>query len=168
MIRAVLILLSLMLTVRALASDAADGPVQVSFEKPGSYTDARTDRSFAKGASESVTRGLSDYLQRTAPAYLGAGEQLQVSFVDIDLAGDFEPGTNLSLHDVRLVKSLYPPRLKFRWSLLDPDGNLRRQGEEDLRDMGFQTSVMANDRDPLRYEKRILKRWLQSALPVAG
>jgi GAF domain-containing protein len=166
--RAAPILLSLLLPALVLAVEPADGPVRVEFEKPEAYTDARTDRSHGKGASESVTRGLSKYLQRVAPAYLAAGQQLEVVFTDIDLAGDYEPGTNLSLYDVRLVKSIYPPRLRFRWSLLDANGGVLRQGEEDIRDLGFQTSVTGSDRTPLRYEQHILRRWLQDTLPRAS
>ena len=166
--RAVVLLLSLLLPALALAAEPADGPVRVEFEKPETYTDARTDRSHGKGASESVTRGLSKYLQRVGPAHLAAGQRLEVVFTDIDLAGDYEPGTNLSLYDVRLVKSIYPPRLKFRWSLLDENGSVLRQGEEDIRDLGFQTSVPGSDRAPLRYEQHILKRWLQDTLPRAS
>ena len=166
--RAVPLLLSLLLPALDLATEPAEGPVRVAFEKPEAYTDARTDRSHSKGASESVTRGLSKFLQRVAPAHLAPGQQLEVVFTDIDLAGDYEPGTNLSLHDVRLVKSIYPPRLTFRWSLLDANGSVLRQGEEDIRDLGFQTSVSGNDRSPLRYEQHILRRWLQDTLPRAG
>ena len=167
MTRAVLFLSGLLLSLAAAAETPA-GPVEVSFEKPDSYTDARTDRSQRRGASEGVTRGLEKFLQRIAPAHLGEGQRLAVTFTDIDLAGDYEPGTDLSLYDVRLVKSIYPPRLVFRWSLLDAAGNELRRGEEDIRDLGFQTSVPGNQRDPLRYEKHILRRGLQDTLPRAG
>ena len=166
--RAVPLLLSLLLPAPVLATEPAEGPVRVEFEKPETYTDARTDRSHGKGASEGVTRGLDKFLQRVAPAHLDPGQQLQLTFTDIDLAGDYEPGTNLSLYDVRLVKSIYPPRLKFRWSLLDANGSVLRQGEEDIRDLGFQTSVPGSDRAPLRYEQHILRRWLQDTLPRAS
>jgi hypothetical protein len=166
--RAVPLLLSLLLPALVLATEPAEGPVRVEFEKPETYTDARTDRSHGKGASDTVTRGLSKFLQRVVPAHLAEGQRLEVVFTDIDLAGDYEPGTNLSLYDVRLVKSIYPPRLKFRWSLLDAKGSALRHGEEDIRDLGFQTSVPGSTGDPLRYEQHMLRRWLQDTLPRAS
>ncbi len=166
MFKSPMFLLCLALPMLALAQPAVDSAlVQVDFEKPESFSDARTNDSFRKGASENVTKGLAKYLEKTAPAHLSAGQRLQVVFTEIDLAGDYEPGTNLSLYDVRIVKPIYPPRLGFRWQLIDAGGEVLREGEESLRDLGFQTGSPGNDRDPLRYEKHMLKRWLQDTLP---
>ncbi|MCK7593215.1 DUF3016 domain-containing protein [Pseudomarimonas salicorniae] len=142
-----------------------DGRVEVEFLSPEKYTDARLDDGFRKGASKGVTEGLEKYLRKRAPDHLQAGQRLHVEFVDIDLAGDYEPTTQIALHDVRIVKRIYPPRLVFRWELKDSQGGTLRAGEEDLRDLGFQDRGGGYDRDPLRYETHMLRRWLQDTFP---
>jgi hypothetical protein len=148
--------------------DLQQGPVLVEFIDPGSFTDARIGDGLRKGASKSVTSGLTSYLSSRAASHLEAGQLLHIEFTDVDLAGDYEPSTRIALQDVRIVKSVYPPRLEFRWELKDATGATLRAGEENLRDLGFQTHVSSRDSDPLRYEKHVLKRWLRDTFPREG
>ncbi|GIX35590.1 MAG: hypothetical protein KatS3mg126_1369 [Lysobacteraceae bacterium] len=143
------------------AETAPSAAVEVRFENPEGFADARTDGSGRRGASAEVTEGLGRYLARTAPRYLRPGSRLEIVFTDIDLAGEPELGGDPALHGVRVVRSIHPPRLRFRWRVLDRDGALLGEGEEDLRDLGFQAAPHADRDDALRYEKRMLRDWLR-------
>jgi hypothetical protein len=143
------------------AEPAADGPVTVEFVAPEKFTDARYDGRSRRDASNNPVLGdFRRYLEKEAPRHLAPGQRLAIRFTDIDLAGDIEPTTHPELLDVRIVKSIHPPRLRFAWTLHAADGSLLRQGEEQLRDLGFNmdSALLGNDR--LRYEQRMLRRWL--------
>ena len=105
-------------------------------------------------------KSLRSWLEKQAPKRLGPGQRLLIEFTDIDLAGDYEPIVDPVLADVRIVKGIYPPRLSFRYRLEGADGQEIASGEEKLRDLGFDTRPVTRDSDPLRFEKRMLKEWL--------
>ena len=137
-----------------------DSPIQVEFEHPEKYTDADYGPRSHKSDAEAIFRQLRRHLQKQAPQYLSAGQQLQLTFTDIDLAGDREPSANIELHDVRIVRSVYPPKLAFRYQLLGNDGAVLRQDEVSIRDIGFDLARGLRSSDPLRFEKRMLSQWL--------
>ena len=85
-------------------------------------------------------------------------------FIDIDLAGDIEPSTRANMMDVRVIKDLYPPRLKFAYQLKDSQGNTIKTGEENIRDIGFLMGSQINTTDTLRHEKKLFERWLKEAI----
>ena len=144
---------------------AADhGPVTVVFVQPEKFTDVR-DRQFASPPDKNPNlSGLRRYLETRGKRYLTGGQQLKIEFTDIDLAGDYEPIVHPSLDDVRIIKSIYPPRLQFRYRLTDASGRVLSEGEENLRDLGFDVHAITRNSDPLRYEKRMLERWAEQAL----
>ncbi len=89
-------------------------------------------------------------------------QHLSVTITDVKLAGDFEPWHGPDFHDVRVVKSIYPPRVKLSFTLTDANGNVIESGDRELRDLAFLnrgTSVRSNQ--PYRYEKRMLSDWLK-------
>jgi hypothetical protein len=90
---------------------------------------------------------------------------LKVTFTDIDLAGDYEPWRGPQLMDVRIVKSIYPPRLTFTFQLTDESGRVLSEGERKLVDLGFQMRITRSFNDDLlRYEKDMLTDWLRDEL----
>lgn len=159
-----LLLSATLLTAAALPASGKDGqsnsPVQVEFEHPEKYTDADYGPRAHKSDAEALFRQLRRHLQKQAPKYLSSGQHLQLTFTDIDLAGDREPSANIELHDVRIVRSVYPPKLAFRYQLLGNDGAVLREDEVSIRDIGFDLARGLRSSDPLRFEKRMLSQWL--------
>lgn len=139
----------------------AAASVDVQFLHPEKYTDADYGRGFRKREGEAIFDKLRQHLQKQAPRYLATGQHLKIEFVDIDLAGDHEPTASVNLRDVRIIRSVYPPKLAFHYQLTDEMGAVLREGSESIRDIGFDLHQRGQPSDSLRYEKRILDQWLQ-------
>ena len=153
-----------MLLLSAVAA-AAERSVTVVYVEPQQFADVQDSRSHVINPDRNThLRSLRKWLQKQGPRWLGEGQQLQIEFTDIDLAGDYEPIVHPSLDDVRIIKSIYPPRLQFRYRLTDASGQVLSEGEENLRDLGFDVHAITRNSDPLRYEKRMLERWAEQAL----
>jgi hypothetical protein len=151
------------------ATDAGKGggTVQVNFQDPEHFTDMR--RTFpGQGADEGYLNELRDYIQRIGSARLPAGDTLTVTITDVDMAGEFEPQRGPQFNDVRIVKSIYPPRINLTYRLTDTTGAVRSEGERQLRDQAFEWTGSPIMRDePLRYEKALLDRFLSDVARAA-
>lgn len=145
------------------AMAAPSGAVTVEFVHPEKFTDVR-DRQFASPPDKNPNlSGLRRYLETRAAHYLQDGQSLKIEFTDIDLAGDHRAQTNARLSDVRLVTRLYPPSCQFNYVLKDAAGTVLKSGEEKLRDLAFDSSSTSGS-GPLRYEERMLDKWLRQAI----
>jgi hypothetical protein len=148
------------------ASDSA-GPsarTEVVFEHPENFTDVKDGSNPSDQGRDAILADLRRHLIGRADSYLPEGYGLKVTFTDIDLAGDFEPWHGGPRADIRVIRDIYPPTLKFRFSVTDPSGKVVKEGAEDIRDIDFQARVVPFTSDPLRYEKEILDDWARSAL----
>jgi hypothetical protein len=152
-----------------LAADSSPARVTVVFSHPEKYADLKdgfSDNENERG-SERYLPFIQEYLEREAGRRLPAGQQLTVTFTDIDLAGDFEPWRGIQFDDVRIVKDLYVPRLVFAFKVTDATGKVLKEGERKLVDLGFQMRITAGFRDDqLRYEKDMLGNWLREEFPA--
>ncbi len=151
------------------APSLGDAAARVSVEL-GAYdqmTEVKRLRGSARRTTEQQIHALATWLARQAEPRVPAGERLRITLVDVDLAGDYEPGRSFELQDVRIVKELYAPRIEIRWTFEDAQGRVLREGGDALRDPGFMTGSGAIDSDPLRHEKRMLRDWLRRVLPQA-
>lgn len=138
--------------------------VAVEFEQVERYTDVTTR--FDAFADASLLEDLRRFIQREAGRRLGSGETLTLTFLDIDLAGDFEPFRGPAMMDVRVVKAIYPPRLEFTYVWSNDTGVILKQGRERLTDMGFMMAdrTWVEREDPLFHEKQLLRRWISRTL----
>ena len=93
-------------------------------------------------------------------SYIDDKHKLTIVFTDIDLAGDFEPWRGPEWSNVRIVKSIYPPRFCFTWQVMDLAGKVVKKGSEDIRDLAFDMRVTLDRNDPLHIEKDVLKDWM--------
>ena len=133
--------------------------VTVTFTKPESYSDIpwpSIDR-------ERVLHDLQAYLVELG-AKLPADQNLKLDIVDIDLAGQVEPGRH-RLNDVRIMRGRADwPRMDIRYTL-ESNGKVLAQGEDHLADMEYLTSYNRHDSgDPLRYEKKMLDDWFANKI----
>lgn len=132
--------------------------ITVNFEQPDKFTDAREN--FGGFTSESYLGILREHVQRTAGYRLQAGQKLEVTFTDIDLAGDFLPG-RAGLDDVRVVKEIYFPRMTLNFRLLDAQGAVLKEGTRTLRNVNFLNEIGPLSRnESLGYDKQLLTQWL--------
>lgn len=143
----------------------AQGPVAVQWGDPAGFSEIRRSHNPAESRRGNWVEELARYLRERAQRRLPEGERLEVELRDIDRAGEFEPWRGVEFHDTRIIRDLYPPRIALAFRRLDAQGNVIAEGERDLTDGGFLLQSNINDSDPLRFEKRLIDRWLARELP---
>ncbi|MFP4541842.1 MAG: DUF3016 domain-containing protein, partial [Opitutales bacterium] len=87
--------------------------VEINYEDPESYSDMGSWGDFDRNLFESFKSEMEEKLNEVADEYLADEAKLTIEFRDVDLAGEVEPWMRPSMSDVRIVKDIYPPRLKF-------------------------------------------------------
>jgi hypothetical protein len=70
------------------------------------------------------------------------------------------------MHGTRIMRELAAPMIKLSYVHRNAAGEVVDYGERTLRDLAYLHGPQGLDRDPLRYEKRLLDRWLSQALPA--
>lgn len=141
------------------ASASLPANITATFQDPDRFTDARS--SFGSTTDHGYLDTLSDHLKRTAGPFVKADQKLEVTFTDIDLAGDFQPG-RVQLDDVRIIKDIYRPRMTLHFKLTGPGGAVVKEGDRTLADSYFMANISIIDRDePLFYDKEMLANWVR-------
>jgi len=147
---------------------AADGKIAaaavrttVSFEEPENFSDFREGVMTTAKDLEALQREFTNHLLRLSRLYVAEGHKLEIHFLDIDLAGDFEPWRGPSYDRVRVVKDIYPPRITLLFRLTAADGTVLAEGRRELRDLGFLESIRLPTADSLRHDKELLAAWLR-------
>lgn len=141
--------------------------VTVVFDHPEKYTDLKDSWSDSENerGRDRYLPPLREYLEQTLANRLPAGQQLTMTFTDIDLAGDFEPWRGIQFEDVRIIKDIYAPRMNFTFKVTDAGGAVVKSGERKLLDLGFMFNITPAFRDdPLRYEKAMLDSWFSQEI----
>ncbi|HEV2622392.1 MAG TPA: DUF3016 domain-containing protein [Frateuria sp.] len=152
----------LALALVTLAAAASGGTVTVRYDHPENFTETREVRAFAPSrADPGYLDTLKGYMEKQAAAVLQPGQKLDIVVTDLDRAGSYLPSAG-ALNPVRVVKDIYPPRMALHFRLLDSQGQVIREGERKLVDPAFMYDSPGGfaNTDPLRYEKRLIDRWL--------
>lgn len=134
------------------------------FEDVSKFTDFSVS-----GLSEEKTLSifvaeLENDLERMAKRNLLEGDVLVLRFTDIDMAGDIQPWRNRTNADIRYIESIYPPRLKFHYTLKDAAGGIVAEGEESISDLAYQMNPSASMRVGFQsffYEITLLGDWMR-------
>lgn len=160
----VLLALETGLLLGACASPPTPAPgvkVDVSFRAPEKFTDVKT--AFGTDAARDATLAeLREHVERIAAPKLPANSTLQVTFTDIDRAGELEPWRGPSADDTRFVRPIYPPRIDLEFRLTDAAGAVLKEGRRELSDINFQMHASTfSSSDELRYEKALLTDWVR-------
>ena len=146
----------------AAVASATQADVQVNFIKPESFSDIRDNHGFRKPeVLDDLKVHLVAEFQKRLP-----GKDVRIDVTDVDLAGEYEPffwrGQGL-----RVLRSYTAPSIELSYEVRD-SGKVVQQGQTRLRDMNYQDNFNSFDTgDPLRYEKRMLDRWIQRELSTA-
>lgn len=164
-----LFLVTVLGLVPAIAAQAAErrpiASANVEFFEPLKFTDVR-DSYLGDHDRTTYLQQLRDHLLDKAKYYVPEGHTLNVTFTDVDMAGDFEPWRGPTWSDIRVVKDIYPPRLNLAFRLTDAEGRVVKEGKRELRDLAFMMKITMGFRDdPVRHEKALLDDWLRSEFP---
>ena len=89
---------------------------------------------------------------------------MDVEILDIQRAGEYEFLFG-DATDIRVLRDIYPPRMRLHIRRIDADGRVIEDGERRLSDLAYLTGPQPlSSSDPLRYEKRMIDRWVQREL----
>ncbi|MES1166677.1 MAG: DUF3016 domain-containing protein [Pseudomonadota bacterium] len=154
--------LAALTALQAAPAAKADARTEVIFFEPEKFTDVKDGFLETARGRDAILSQIRDHLVSQAAWYVPEGLKLTVTITDVDLAGDFEPGRNPRMDDVRIVRDIYPPRISLAFKLTDADGNDVKHGTRDLTDLMFMSKLAMNPNDPLRYEKILLDDWLRA------
>jgi hypothetical protein len=143
----------------------AEGPVDVRWRDPETFAEIRNSHNPTESRRGDWVTELAGHVRKRAAGRLAPGERLDVEFIDIDLAGDFEPWRGISMDDTRFMREIYPPRITLSFTRTDAAGAVVAQGERRLVDAMYLGGPGGSDNDMLRYEKRMLDQWLARDIP---
>jgi len=145
-------------------TDAKPSPVAVNFFQPEKFTDVRDSMMGSEKGRDAILAELRRFIVQRAESLLPPGHTLSITFLDVDLAGDYEFWRGPNMQDVRIVKDVYPPRFLFRFEIKDDTGQVLKEGERRLTDLAFMQRLTLDRQDPLRNEKDLLDDWVRSEL----
>lgn len=134
----------------------AYGALTVRFVDPQGYTDAG---SYGVDAERNL-RTLERYLVRLGERCIAPSESLELSVLNVDLAGREEwwhPGA----YDLRVMRDITWPRIELEFVWRDADGAMLGEGRERVADMAYlsRSAWVRNDPDRLPYERAMLHDW---------
>lgn len=136
--------------------------ITVTFKDPEKFTDVR--ETMGGPTVQGYLDILADHLKKKAPAFLQTGQKLAVTFNDIDLAGDFQSGSRGDMLYVRIIKSIYRPRMDLNFEVRDSGGKVVKAGQRVVQNLTYQLdepNPALSTEEPLYYDKLLLTRWLE-------
>ena len=144
--------------------------IQISYENAEQFSDFKQDWTVRERDQRLLKDQLQRELGRVAGRLLDEGQQLDLHFTDINMAGEILPSTDARTDEIRVVKAVYPPSLEFDYRLLGADGSTLDSGSEVLRDNVTDLAMtrIRNRQVPLSYEVAMMERWLIRKLDNLG
>jgi hypothetical protein len=154
---AMVLLVGMLMILFITKSNAADA--EVTWTNSDKYRDIRSGFDNRKRFKERTFTSFEQHFSVLAEK-LPQGLLLKIDVTDIDLAGDVRFDSN---RQIRVVKDIYFPRLKFSYELLNVDKSLVTSGDINLKDMSFMLNNNLRYRNKaLGYEKRMLDNWFKN------
>ena len=147
---------SLLLSVQAWSATT-----EITWEKPEKYTDVRPANESRVKFRERTFKALDEYFAKLA-----------ITVTNLDLAGQVWPSSfvfgNATGTDVRIVKRVDIPRIKFSYTLTNEAGKVVKSADVDLKDMGFLDNPRTFTQNThLGYEKAMIKEWFNEEMASA-
>ena len=157
-------------SVASAAPQASDSRVQVDWTKPGDFSEAKQypGTGLGRESPDEWLTDLANHLRYRAERVLPQGDDLHVTFTNVQRAGTYEPWRGPQWDDVRIIKDIYPPRIDLTFTLTNATGGVVTEGKRELRDPAFLQRGILNETDPLRFEKRMLDDWLRIEFEERG
>ena len=150
------------LAVLAATCAAARADVQVNFIEPEKFSDIKDSNGFRDAE---VLDDIKTYLVAQFTKRL-PGRDVRVDVTDVDLAGEVEPFLWRGQW-LRVMRSVTSPAIELSYEVRE-GGKVVQQGKTRLRDMNYQDgSNFFGSSESLRYEKRMLDRWMQREFATA-
>jgi hypothetical protein len=135
------------------------GEANVTFDDFKSFRDVQPSNETKGSYHKRVQTQFTKHFEKLAEQ-LPEGYKLGVKITDIDLAGDVRFGPT----EVRIVKNIYFPSIKFEYMLTDNKGKLIEKGNADLKDMGFLDKIKRGRDEEFMHDKRLISDWFEKEL----
>ena len=137
--------------------------ISVEWIEPKSFTDVRQANFSSAKFRKHVFNQLEKHLSKLAKD-LPKGQVINFKITDLDMAGSVEPasiiGLSSSMEDVRVMRNIDIPRIKFEYELVDASGAVIKSAEVKLKDMNYLNDIRFSSRNkPYEHEKRMLSKW---------
>lgn len=134
---------------------AAQANVTVNFVNPEKFSDIRDNTGFS---NQAVLKDIEAYLT-TQFAKRMPDRDVVISVTDVNLAGEIEPIGRIG-QQLRVMRPVTSPSMELSYEVREGD-KVVQQGASTLRSLAYQSDLnsMSNS-DPLRYEKRMMDRWM--------
>ncbi|MFT7772623.1 DUF3016 domain-containing protein [Roseateles sp.] len=144
------------LAVMAVASAAAQADVKVNFVHSEKFSDIKDNNGFRDAeVLKDIEAHLVAQFEKRLP-----GRDVRVDVSDVDLAGEVEPFMWRGQW-LRVMRTVTSPSIELSYEVREGD-KVVQQGKTRLRDMNYQDGFNAYySGDSLRYEKRMIDRWMQ-------
>ena len=139
---------------------AIAGEASVKFGKLTAFTDVRPSNETRGSYHKRVEKQFTKQFEELA-AQLPTGYKLGVTINDIDLAGDVRFG---GAQELRIVKPIYFPKIKFSYAVTDAKGKIIDKGEAALKDMSFMDRIRRGREEEFMYDKRLITDWFEQEL----
>ena len=137
--------------------------VEVDFNNTDKYVDLEIE---GNRAYEYFAKEMTKFLAKVADKELPPDSTLSITFTQVDMAGAYEPWRGPDYQDVRIYKSIYPPRLEFSYQLVADDGQVLKEGTTKLSDLTYldMRNPIRAENDLLYYEKEMMRDWIRNKL----
>jgi hypothetical protein len=162
-------MLALAISVSSIAASLPnDIVVDIDFGSPSGYTDIEIDGFSGEREQAVILDLIRVEFEENASKYLPNGYTLRIQVRDIDLAGYHEPLYS-GYDDIRIMRSVYPPRLEFSYTVLDDEQIIIEQGDPSLIDLNYlwKMALPSQRNDTAFYVKSLLKDWARHDLGYA-
>jgi Protein of unknown function (DUF3016) len=144
----------------AATAALAKGTVEVNFDKPLEFSDIGRNAVDRERAQKSLTEHL-----QSLGAQLPDGQSLQLTVLDVDLAGELRW---IGGNEIRVLRGRADaPHVKLRYQLQSA-GSTLKAGQADVADLGYFFSIGATSSryGDLPFEKRMLQQWFTNNFGV--
>lgn len=125
------------------------------------FADVRADDSGVTQYRKDVIFNIEKHFTKIAKK-LPEEQRLNIEILDIDLAGDIKM---FDARLIRLVKGHQPPRIAFKYQLIDKSKTVIKAGEENIRDASFMNTISSRYKNSaFGFEKSLLDKWYKKSL----
>lgn len=132
--------------------------VEVQWSNPDKYTDIDPGQEHRQRFKDRTFKEFEKHFAKLAES-LPENQKLLFDITNVDLAGDVNFG---SMQRIRIVKSIFFPRMEFSYQLLNADNTVIKSEAVALKDMGFLNHTrLKYNHQFLSYEKELLDDWFK-------
>ena len=139
--------------------------VDIGWDEPERFSDVSDDYGYVQNDFEYFKEEFTRYVKKLADRHMPPDASLSFTIRDVDLAGEIEPWRTAPNHNIRIVRDIYPPRLKFNYNIsYSGDGmSVDENGMAQLTDLTFLWNLERSVRgdDPFFYEKELMEDWFR-------